>query len=199
VKITNTKLRPYSIPLKEKWLSHSHSSDTRQGYLLQIEDTLGNIGYGDCAPLPSHGTETTAEALKSLKQQLPSISGLLATDALNRLPKRDSCPATRCAIETALLDLIAKQEAKPLYKWLNPKSSPMVKANANVGALNQDARERIDIAIRQGYTILKLKVGLFKPEEELKLLNQICTDLPSDIQLRLDANQAWDTKTAKTL
>lgn len=197
MKITDTKLRPYSIPLKEKWLSHSHSSDTRQGYLLQIGDTLGNIGYGDCAPLPGHGTETSAEALKSLEQQLPSFSGLQTTDALNKLPDMNVGPAVRCAIEMALLDLKTKKEDIPLHKWLNPKSSPMVKANANVGALNQDTRERIDIAIRQGYKILKLKVGLFKPEEELKLLNQICTDLPSDIQLRLDANQAWDTKTAK--
>jgi o-succinylbenzoate synthase len=195
VKIKNSKLIPYSLPLKEQWISHSHSLNVRQGYLLQIEDNLGHIGYGDCAPLPIHGTETATEALEAL-ESLPPLSGILVSDALNELPKAGSSPAARCAVETALLDLTTKQLGTPLHRWLNPESAPGVKINATVGMLDEGLTDRVTTAITQGYSLLKLKVGISEPQHELKLLNQLCSNLADSILLRLDANRSWDIATA---
>ena len=196
MKITKTKLTPYSLPLHHRWQSHANSFNTRQGYLLQIEDERGYIGYGDCAPLPSQGTETAASALETIEQQLTHLAGVTVTDALNRLPEMKSTPAARCAVESALLDLVSKQQNTPLYRWLNPKSSPKVLANANIGALDQGIDKRIAIALGQGYSVLKLKVGVYELKHELELLSQICSDLPPEIMLRLGANRAWDRATA---
>ena len=198
MKITNTKLTPYSLPLHHRWQSHANSLDTRQGYLLLIKDEFGHIGYGDSAPLPSQGTETAASALKTIESQLPRLTDVTATDALNRLPEMGSTPAARCAMETALLDLVSKQQATPLHRWINPDSSPKVLANANVGALDQGIDNRISTALGQGYSILKLKVGIFELKHELELLNRSCSNLPSEIMLRLDANRAWDIAAAKS-
>jgi o-succinylbenzoate synthase len=197
VKITTTKLIPYSLPLHHGWQSHSNSFLTRQGYLLQIEDERGYIGYGDCAPLPSQGTETVASAIETIERQLPRLIGVTATDAQNSLSEMKSTPAARCAMETALLDLVSKQQATPLHRWLNPDSSPKVLANANIGALDHGIDERITTALRQGYSILKLKVGVYELKHELELLKQICSDLSPEIMLRLDANRAWDRAVAE--
>jgi o-succinylbenzoate synthase len=101
-------------------------------------------------------------------------------------------------METALLDLVSKQQATPLHRWLNPESSPKVLANANIGALDQGVDARISKALGQGYSILKLKVGIYELEHELELLNRICSGLPPEVMLRLDANRAWDRATAES-
>jgi o-succinylbenzoate synthase len=183
--------------MNAEWQSHSHSFNTRRGYLLQIKDELGNIGYGDCAPIPSHGTESTAEALNTFESQLPNLFGASATAALQKLPDIHSSPAAHCAIETALLDLVTRQQATPLHKWLNPRSGSKIRINANVGALDESCFERIATAIKQGISVLKIKVGVTEAQNELERLKQIYNVMPSNIQLRLDANRAWDFSTAK--
>jgi o-succinylbenzoate synthase len=197
VRITNTKLVPYALPLKGRWKSHSGSLNIRCGHLLEIEDHLGHVGYGDCAPLPSHGTETAAEALKALEPQLSCLANLYASDALKNLPDMYYTPAARCAIETALLDLTAKQQETPLHTKLNPRSKSKIKVNANIGMLDEGLSDRIATAIEQGYSVLKIKIGVSKPNHELDLLNTQCSNLPNHVMLRLDANRAWDFATSK--
>lgn len=196
LRITRAKLAPYSLPLKQSWKSHVGNLTIRRGYLLQIEDELGHIGYGDCAPLPSHGTETAAEALKILEPQTYNLPNLLASDALEKLPDMVSTPAARCAIETALLDLTTKQQATPMYRWLNPYPGPEVRVNASLGPLDRGLTNRIATAIAQGYWVFKLKVGVSEVKHELELLQQLCRNLPDRAKLRLDANCAWDFATA---
>lgn len=197
VKIVNPSLTPYSLPLQEEWHSHSHSLQTRQGYLLRLEDEFGNIGYGDCAPLPSHGTETAAEALAALNSITTNLPDALAPDTLNQLPDMASTPAARCALEAALLDLMTKQQAIPMHRWLNSNSRPKIKVNASVGALDKGLSDRIATALKQGCLVLKLKVGVSEVKQELDLLHRLCRDLPDRAVLRLDANRAWDFATAQ--
>lgn len=197
VEILNASLTPYSLPLTKRWHSHSHSLQTRQGYLLQLEGKSGIIGYGDCAPLPSHGTETAAESLETLNSITPNLLNSLAPDVLNKLPDMASTPAARCALESALLDLITKKQATPLHKWMNSQSKSAIKVNASVGALNEGLNDRIAAAIGQGYLLLKLKVGVSAATQELDLLNLLCSNLPDQAMLRLDANRAWDFATAQ--
>ncbi len=154
----------------------------------------GVKGYGDCAPLPGHGTETEAAALASI---LPSLVDAPASDCLEMLSNAKLTPAARCALETALLDLMARHRGMPLHLYLNPGSHPEIKVNAAIGALDGDASGRASTAIEKGYSVLKLKVGISDPRRELELLTRICSGLPKSVQLRLDANQAWDFATAK--
>ncbi len=195
--ILNTKLVPYSLPLNGKWQSHSLHLTKRQGYLLKIEDDQGHIGYGDCAPLPTHGTETAAEALATLESALPRLARIPDSDCLDRLPDAKNAPAARCALETALLDLMAKQKDIPLHHWLNPKSKSEVKVNTSIGVLDEGSLQRASTAIDKGYSVIKLKIGVSAPQLELRLLTRLCADLPASVRLRLDANRAWDVATTK--
>jgi o-succinylbenzoate synthase len=49
---------------------------------------------------------------------------------------------------------------------------------------------------RRGYRVLKLKMGVAPPEQELQRLSELARTLPDGLRLRLDANGAWDLDTA---
>jgi o-succinylbenzoate synthase len=136
-------------------------------------------------------------ALKTLETELTDLTGITPEQALGRLPNHKQLPAVRCALECALLDLISQREAAPLHRWLNPESSSRVRVNANIGALDDGSIDQATAAIKRGYTTLKLKVGISDVPGEIKQLRLLCSELPESIQLRLDANRAWDAKTAR--
>ncbi len=106
-------------------------------------------------------------------------------------------PAACCGLETALLDLLAQQAGLPLARWLNPRSAAAVKANAVLGGLDQPVVERALAAVAEGYSVLKLKVGLAAGHEEIPLLHDLARCLPAGVSLRLDANCAWNEKEAE--
>jgi L-Ala-D/L-Glu epimerase len=196
VTITGAQLEPYNLPLQQAWRTSGAGSTSRRGWLLRLEDSDGIRGYGDCAPLPSHGTETEEVAHSILESELTHLTGIAPEQALAGLTNHQRSPAARCALECALLDLITQRATVPMHLWLNPKSSPKVMVNANIGILDDGAIKRASAAIDQGYTTLKLKVGISDVPGEIAQLKLLCRELPASIQLRLDANRAWDGQAA---
>ena len=196
--IARTRLTPYALPLLRQWQAGGTGFTTRRGWLLELEAANGTIGYGDCAPLPSHGTETGPTAHTTLQSTLPELTRISPEQGLEQLPEPASTPAARCALESALLDLLSKQQGLPLHRWLNPESNARVKVNASIGILDDVALKRARTALEHGYSTLKLKIGSPDPEHEIQQLRHLCATLPEGVQLRLDANRAWDTSTAKS-
>ncbi|MEJ2530136.1 MAG: o-succinylbenzoate synthase [Gammaproteobacteria bacterium] len=198
MKIQHTTLTPYTLPLQQQWRSRQQDLSVRSGWLLELEDTNGTRGYGDCAPLPSHGTETGEKALATLESIVPRLAGIHVADCLEMLPDAKPNPAARCALETALLDLEAQQQNIPLHQHLNPGVRSEVRVNAVIGSLSERSSDLATTAIEHGYSLLKLKVGITEPQHELELLRRLCADLPPSIRLRLDANRAWDHATTQS-
>ncbi len=192
MKITDAIVSPYSLPLHARWQSHTDDFATRRGALLRLEDDSGQVGYGDCAPLPDH-----AAAQTTLESILPQLSGVPIADCLDMLSVVELHPAARCALETALLDLMARHRGMPLHLYLNQGSQPEAKVNAAIGVLDDNLSQRASAATEKGYSVLKLKVGISDIGRELEMLSRICAELPKSVQLRLDANQAWDFATAR--
>lgn len=192
MRLTGCFLVPYRLPLLRPWVSASGGFAVREGWLIRLETDVGLTGYGDCAPLPQAGTETLECAALRLAAWGAELPGMAPQAALDRLDAGAAgAPATRCGLETALLDLLAQQAGLPLARWLNPLFSPSVKVNAAIGSLEREAAARALAAVEAGYAVLKLKVGVFSAKEELMRLHDLASRLPAGISLRLDANRAW--------
>ncbi len=196
--IAQAHLTPYALPLQRQWRGGDRAFETRQGWLLELEDSTGTIGFGDCAPLPTYGAETSYAASTALVSALHDLTGSTPEQALKQLPDARVFPASRCALESALLDMTAQQQGLPLHRWLNPSSNPRVLVNATIGTLNIEVVERARIALDRGYTTLKLKIGISNSQQEIKQLQLLSDTLPQGVRLRLDANQAWDLATARS-
>jgi o-succinylbenzoate synthase len=196
--LTDFSLVPYSLPLRHPWRSAHGSITKREGWLVRLVADSGLVGYGDCAPLPMAGTESSSTALTMLEHWGLSLCGLPPDQALVELDRvAHAAPAARCGLETALIDLLAQQAGRPLARWLNPDAALEVRANAALGSLDDRAVERVLVAVAAGFSVLKLKVGLAAGQEEIPQLRDLAQALPPGIGLRLDANCAWDEMAAQ--
>ncbi|MDD5297465.1 MAG: enolase C-terminal domain-like protein [Rhodocyclaceae bacterium] len=199
--IASARFQPYRLPLRAEWVSAVGSFAAREGWLLRVETDAGRVAYGDCAPLWEAGTEYPREANSALEvwcRRLPGNrvpAGLSATGTLIRSIMVQPLPAAHAAVEVALLDLAAQDAGLPLARYLAMDDGPLeVPVNASLGAVAAGTAEALAGTIRQGYTVLKLKVGLASVERELELLRSLI--LAPGVGLRLDANGAWDESAA---
>jgi o-succinylbenzoate synthase len=194
VRITAARLQPYAMPLKAEWLSAAGTVSIRSGWLLRIETDTCLVGYGECAPLPSHGTENAAASERAMEQWVTTLPGQIVETALAELaaPGTFATPAARAAVEGALLDLLAQQAGLPLAAYLCQHEPPQqIKVNAMLGAAITVGDAAIADAVRAGFCVIKLKVGLASVVEEIDALRRIASLLPTGVALRLDANRAW--------
>jgi len=197
VRLTHCTFTPYSLPLRQPWVSARGGFVVREGWLVRLVTDAGLIGYGDCAPLPQAGTESMDSAVACLSGWAATLPGLSLEVALGRVTASAAgAPAACCGLETALLDLLAQQAGLPLARWLNPRSSAAVKVNAVLGGVDSQVIKRALAAVAEGYSVLKLKVGLAAGHEEIPLLHDLARCLPAGISLRLDANCAWNEREA---
>lgn len=194
MKIRATHLQPYRLLLRDPWLTASGAFSWREGWLLQVETDCGRSGYGDCAPLPATGTESPQLAEVVLRERTRLLVGMSVDDALAALdaPESFQAPAARCAIESALLDLLAQSLGVPFRRYLAADAADQVQVNAALGSLQQLDERAVRSACQQGYSVLKLKVGIGPVDDELFHLRNIAEQLPAGTQLRLDANGAWN-------
>jgi o-succinylbenzoate synthase len=202
--LTHCTFSPYRLPLRQPWVSARGGFAVREGWLVRLATDAGLIGYGDCAPLPQAGTESMDSAVACLSGWAATLPGLPLEAALGRVTASlspgslpEGAPAARCGLETALLDLLAQQAGLSLARWLNLSSSSAVKVNAVLGGLDGQVIERALAALAEGYSVLKLKVGLAAGHEEIRLLHDLAQRLPVGVSLRLDANRAWNEREAE--
>lgn len=197
LRITAAKLHRYRLPLRAAWATAAGGFTVREGWLLRLETADGGCAYGDCAPLPASGTETLAEAATALQTYLGhpnNLVGRQVEDVLAALanPAIGRTPAARCAVETALLDLLAQAAGQPLAEYLcGKRCKDQVRVNAALGSLMQCSRQALLAAHAAGFSVVKLKVGTAPVAEEISHLRAIAAHAPDGLQLRLDANRAW--------
>lgn len=190
-RIVSAIAQPYCLPLCQPWQTASGVITERYGWLIKITTADGFIGWGDCAPLPIAGTETEAAATAALPVLLPQLVGQTVLHLLT-MKCYSSLPSVNFGIETALVDIAAQTNGVPVAQWLCPTAKHLVPLNAAVGIADTGLMRRAQIAVAAGYKVLKIKLGLQPWLNELRYLQSLTGELPSEIKLRLDVNQAWN-------
>lgn len=205
MKIAALRRHRYSIPLTRPWQDARGVVTRRDGWLVCVETKDGMRGWGEAACLPALGTGTARDIEMMLAWAAETLVGLSAGEALAQLDIAEvaqrlaSAPASRCALEFALLDLQARGAGVPLYRWLRAEAEPSVALNASLGGLDVAARDRLAAAAEAGFRVAKLKLGLADAEGEWPLLRRLLTSQPRDCALRLDVNGAWSMPVAERL
>ncbi|MEO0034980.1 MAG: hypothetical protein RLZZ501_1003 [Pseudomonadota bacterium] len=170
-------LPSYALRLARPWRSAAGGAARRRGWLVRVEDEAGRVGWGDSpAPLPDPGDDAPAGLLAALAAPLPGRTPQQALAGLAPSP-------AAFGLEVALLDLLARQRGLPLARLLAPDAAARVAVNAVVPF------DGVAGAIADGFSVIKLKLGLAPWREEVAALRRLV--LPDGVRLRLDANQAW--------
>jgi o-succinylbenzoate synthase len=194
MRLAAVRFRSYRLALRRPWRFAGAALTERAGFLVEVAADDGTAGIGDCAPLSEWGTEPFSRAKGALIEATRNWPGRTASDVLEGLP-RHTCPAASFALETALLDLLARRAGPPLACYLGAMGALSVPVNAALGALDDGCAERAKTAAAAGYLVGKVKLGLFPWREEAARLRNLCAAVPG-LVLRGDANGAWGEKEA---
>jgi L-alanine-DL-glutamate epimerase-like enolase superfamily enzyme len=178
--LASAEVIPYSLPFRAPYLTARGILERRQMALLRIRDSDGVEGLGEAVPLSLRGGAT-------LEQVVEELGGW--SDSRKRGPEGLS-PPSRCAIETALLDLRARREGAPAWRRFGATVAEPVQCNATLAA--GAPREVAAMArhwAERGFRSFKLKVGVAEDREQVAAVRR---ELGPDARLRVDANGAWD-------
>lgn len=167
----------------------------RKGFLVRIE--CGGVeGVGEATPLPGW-TESMDECRVTL-DRAASIIEKEGFDAALDAVSRSRCPAARHGLSLARCDMRARKAGQPLYRYLDGEGvDRSVPVNATIGSGSvEETVTAAETAVNQGYECLKCKVGVRSVDTDVERLRAV-RDAVGDIELRGDANGAWNTSQAR--
>jgi o-succinylbenzoate synthase len=170
--------RRYRAPLRVPVRTGHGVWAEREGLLLKATAGDGSERFAEVAPVPHFGAETVDGDVKILE----ALGGRLDRQAL---ASTVACPG---ALRGALGLLLGDEVPLPVY------DSVAVAALLPAG---RGALARAAEASESGFRAFKWKVGVGDATDEMAILGDLLAALPQKGELRLDANGAWDTRTAQ--
>jgi L-alanine-DL-glutamate epimerase-like enolase superfamily enzyme len=163
--------------------------------VLRLMRNDGTTGVGEAAPLPGYSADSmqdVTEELCRLAERPVSVDALaepreVLSEAFSAFPLHH--PASRFALETALLDWLGKTRGQPLHRLLagSGDRSAVPIADLVPASIPAEWPRQARTLVEEGATHLKFKVGT-DLAEELSALRAIRRDHPL-LHLRVDGNR----------
>ncbi|MCL6236176.1 muconate/chloromuconate family cycloisomerase [Acinetobacter sp. ANC 5579] len=163
---------------------------TEDGYIGWGEaTTIGGLGYGEESPESIRiNIETYFSPL------LKTLTGLNVAQTMQAIKRNiNGNRFAKCAIQTALLDILAQRLNLPLSELLGGRlrdSLPVLWVLAS-GNTEKDIAEAQKMIATKRHNIFKLKIGSRPVEADVEHVLAIKKALGSDISIRVDVNRAW--------
>jgi o-succinylbenzoate synthase len=199
-------MRPFSLPLRQPLETAHGRIDSREGWLVELEDEDGLLGFGEATPLPEFGTEDLETCRRALEHDL--ARELSAEPLGESEPSVFETPCACAAIDSARLDLAAKRMGRSLAAEIRNRAglrgSPAasVSVQALVGGTDpKEVEANARSAMAEGSTTYKLKLAVSSvckdPGLDIDRVAALRGVVGSTARLRLDANEAWDRNEAE--
>ncbi len=170
----------------------------------------GSVGFGEGVPREYVTGETIDSAVAVLcDHYVPALLGreisgpeavphIVAVVTETAAPADDSVVdgAARCALELALLDAVGRSCDLPVAHWLGVSQSARVRYSAVIPFSSPRMLVAVAALCRiVGMRHVKVKVG-GELESDLRILRILRRIMGEGVDVRVDANCAWDAETA---
>lgn len=200
MKIKSFQYIKKTLPLTQPLFLNGKVCNSRDVYLIKIENIYNVSGVGEAVLLESHGTENEEELIRGLDYLSKNIFDLNFSDNIfdneRILFSIDYLPALRNAIEQALLNIYLQYENN-IESLIKRDLSNSILLNATIFGKNKsDIFDSINNLLKKQFNVFKVKVGKNSVKEDLKLVKKILLKFPG-IKLRLDPNCSWDFSEAE--
>jgi L-alanine-DL-glutamate epimerase-like enolase superfamily enzyme len=172
--------------------------------IVQCFDANGVVGVGEAAPFPSLTYDTTDSALLSLNEIKTALLGIVPGKALTVLKERSdiwrkNSVTAYCGIESALLDLQAKQKGVPLSQLYGSANVKQVETDITLPIMPvANVNGFFSIFSSYGFRTIKIKVS-GNVTHDLDLVHAVLSQVPKGTVITLDGNQGFQLVHAKTL
>lgn len=199
--IKSIKYFKYYIPLKQPIITSTLTINERSGFIIRVEDSDGNVNYGEAAPLEGFSNET----LQSVELELKNISNdskgfAVIFDPVTLDYKFENLslqsPSLLLAFEQALLFLMLGSRNLSLENF-GVKSFSEISFNGFI-SIDSEYKTLIQVEklILNGFDTIKLKIGRKDFLDDFKIIKSINDQFGSKLKLRLDANGKWNKSEA---
>jgi o-succinylbenzoate synthase len=169
----------------------------RELMLLRLRDDDGAVGWGEAAALEAYDGVSQAkvrDAFEAYEAILRNGDGNPAADLLERCRIVADVPQALAAVDLALWDLAGNREGKPVSELISDDPATEVRVNATIPAEDRaHAAEQAAAAANAGYSCVKVKVGI---GDDAGRVAAVRAAAGSQMELRLDANGAWEVDEA---
>ena len=184
----SVSVTPLELPLVHPFIIARGEESIARSAIVRIESD-GRDGIGEATPIERYG-----ESVESVIAYFSAHS--LAADDPYRLETllHSGVPASaRAGLDIALHDLIGKELGKPLYALLglDPARTPVTSFTIGIADPATTLRKLEEVA---GHPILKIKLGIGTPSEQVETIASIRARYGGAI--RIDANEGWDVENA---
>ncbi|MDD3277942.1 MAG: dipeptide epimerase [Lachnospiraceae bacterium] len=203
MKITDVKLGILAVPLRVPFKTALRSVDSVRDIIVEVHTDTGNVGYGEAPPTGVITGDTTGSIIGAMRDHIiKTVVGKEVDDFENLMLSLNRCivknTSAKAAMDMALWDLYGQLHQIPVYKLLGGSRKQIVTdITISVNAPEEMARDAVN-AIERGYDCLKVKVGA-DPSLDVARLTAIREAIGYEVDLRIDANQAWKPKEAVRL
>lgn len=199
IKEVQTEIVP--ITLKTPFKTALREVQTLDVVRVKIYLDNGIVGVGEAAPTPAITGDTQESIWHDITQcYRPYLLGRELSHPINMLTElKELVPhatSAKAAIDIAVFDALAKQAQQPLYQYLGGKQASLqTDYTISIGSKEKMVADAQGY-VKQGFTELKVKMGLDDPEVEVAKLKAMNQALDGKIQFRIDANQGWEPREA---
>jgi L-alanine-DL-glutamate epimerase-like enolase superfamily enzyme len=192
MKIDRVELFALRLPLRSPFHAAGGATDFRDLGVLRLTDEDGRSGLGEITPYPDPAAPPLSDLIAAFeggaREQLMDAEIFdhgLTLDS--KLP-----PAVESAIDTALLDLLARREEIRVAELISSSVQEQVAVNATITAHDPDEVAALaEHAVESGFSTIKLKVGF--ADEDKKRVEVLRDTIGFQTLIRLDANGGWYT------
>lgn len=195
IRISACQAYRYELPVHQPLPGKAEVSTTRTGFLIKIVDQGGVTGWGDVAPLPGVSRERTEQAAQQCVN-IAANSSQWERVATGRQFLHRLYPSVLFGVDCALSMIRAHRKGVSVACHLDPDAPAEIAVNALLSGADADILEHAAGLRGEGYRAAKLKIGRQAPEADADLVNAVRHALGEGIELRLDANRAWDLRAA---
>jgi len=194
----------YRAPIQHPVQTAFGTMTDRPAVIVRAVDQDGTVGFGEIwCNFPQCGAEHRARLVISVLAPLAVGKPLASpndlfhklTAAVHKLALQAGEPGPLAqaiaGVDIAVWDLVAKRAEKPLWRQLGGYGDGKLSTYAS--GINPNGAQAQALRAKQddGYRAFKLKVG-FGRNHDLANLEALRKALGDDVDLMVDANQAWD-------
>jgi len=203
MKIRQVTLREIRIPLKFRFSQSNNAASTKShSALVELHTEDGLVGYGEACPR----TYVTGESMASMQNDIQKLEPILKTTApetveklplfLEQLAAQSIGNSTRCALETAFLDVFSKSTGAPLMELLKINTPSALQYSLVLPLVTPAKLEQLLERLQKFQPrAIKLKVDS-NLREALANIRLIQSHFGTDTSVRIDVNGGWNLEDA---
>lgn len=192
--IKEINMRKMNMKMKCPFTTSFGSMQTKEFFLIEVTDELGNTGWGESTAFSSpwyteETVETNFHMIKDFLIPLILDREIEHPDDVSRIfsPIRKNNMA-KAALEGAIWDVYAKRNKLTLAAALGGNTEKIeVGVSIGIQQSTEDLIKMVDSYLKKGYKRIKVKI---KPGNDIDLIQSLRDYFP-DVPLMADANSAY--------